>query len=93
MPTMWRVPALAWAVHVAVRRPRIWTPARPAGWAGSAASADQLYRLFRSRLPFYHEADVRLRAGDAPPEALAKELLRLLREDWLVLAERRKLFP
>jgi shikimate kinase len=63
-------------------------PARPL-----AASADQLYLLFRSRLPFYHEADVRLRAGDAPPDALAKELLRLLREDWLVLAERRKLFP
>lgn len=58
-----------------------------------ASTADQLYLLYRARLPFYHEADVRLRAGKATPEELARELIRILRNDWAVLAERRGLFP
>jgi shikimate kinase len=56
-----------------------------------AGDRDVLYRLFRTRLPYYHEADVRVRAGDEPPEALAAEVLRVLREDWLIVAERRRL--
>jgi shikimate kinase len=58
-----------------------------------AGERDRLYQLYRSRLPFYHEADVRLRSGDAPGEQVAAELLRVLRDDWSVVAERRRLFP
>lgn len=58
-----------------------------------AAAQDQLYQLYRSRLPFYHEADVRIRAGDATSERIAVEVLKILREDWSIVAERRRLFP
>jgi shikimate kinase len=56
-----------------------------------AQSPDQLYRLHRIRLPFYHEADIRIRAGDAAPEAVARSIVRMIREDWPVVVERRKL--
>ena len=55
--------------------------------------ADQIHQLYRSRLPFYHEADIRLRVGDATPNRIAREVLRVLREDWSIVAERRRLFP
>lgn len=58
-----------------------------------AQSAEQIHQLYRSRLPFYHEADIRLRVGDATPNRIAREVLRVLREDWSIVAERRKLFP
>jgi shikimate kinase len=56
-----------------------------------AQSPDQLYRLHRTRLPFYHEADIRIRAGDASPDAVARSIVRMIREDWPVVVERRKL--
>lgn len=56
-------------------------------------SAEQIHQLYRSRLPFYHEADIRLRVGDAHPNRIAREVLRVLREDWTIVAERRRLFP
>lgn len=58
-----------------------------------ARGNDQLYQLFRARLPFYHEADLRLRAGDESADRLAAEILHVLREDWSIVAERRRLFP
>jgi shikimate kinase len=58
-----------------------------------AATAEQMNRLYRSRLPFYHEADVRLRVGDASADRIAVEAIKLLREDWQIVAERRRLFP
>lgn len=58
-----------------------------------AATADHVNRLYRSRLPFYHEADVRLRVGEAPADEIAIEAIKLLREDWQIVAERRRLFP
>lgn len=57
-----------------------------------AQSQDSMYQLYRSRLPFYHEADIRLRVGDTSVEAIAQDLLRMLREDWQIVAERRRLF-
>lgn len=54
-----------------------------------AQSPSQMVRLYRSRLRFYHEADVRIRAGEAPPERIARAIVRLLQEDWPVAAERR----
>lgn len=56
-----------------------------------AQSVDQLYQLFRARLPFYHEADIRIRVGEAAAGRVARDVIRILREDWSVLAERRKL--
>ncbi len=56
-----------------------------------AGDRDRLYQLYRTRLPFYHEADLRVRAGDASAERLAAEVLRVLREDWTIVAERRRL--
>ena len=56
-----------------------------------AQSRDQLLALYRSRLPFYHEADIRLRAGDQPEDRVARAALRLVRDDWEVVAERRRL--
>ena len=58
-----------------------------------AQSAEQIHQLYRARLPFYHEADIRLRVGDATPNRIAREVLRVLREDWSIVAERRRLFP
>lgn len=58
-----------------------------------AQTPDQIHHLFRSRLPYYHEADIRLRVGDATPNRIAREVLRVLREDWSIVAERRRLFP
>ena len=58
-----------------------------------AQNPEQMYQLYRSRLPFYHEADIRLRAGDVSAPRAARALTRLLREDWSTVAERRKLFP
>jgi shikimate kinase len=58
-----------------------------------AGDRDRLYQLFRARLPFYHEADVRVRAGDASADRVAAEVLKALREDWSIVAERRRLFP
>ena len=57
-----------------------------------ALGNDQLYQLYRSRLPFYHEADIRVRAGDTTADRVAADVLRILREDWLIVAERRRLF-
>ncbi len=57
-----------------------------------AGDRDRLHQLFRTRLPFYHEADVRVRAGDLAAERLAADILRVLREDWSIVAERRRLF-
>jgi shikimate kinase len=56
-----------------------------------AGDRERLHELYRTRLPFYHEADVRVRAGEAPAERLAAEVLRVLREDWSTVAERRRL--
>lgn len=56
-----------------------------------ARSPEQLHALYRARLPFYFEADVRIRAGNAPTERIARDLLRCLREDWDALADRRRL--
>jgi shikimate kinase len=56
-----------------------------------AASPDQLRRLHATRLPFYHEADVRIRAGDAPADAVVRAIVRTVREDWPVVVERRRL--
>lgn len=58
-----------------------------------AQTAEQIHQLYRARLPFYHEADIRLRVGDATPNRIAREVLRVLREDWSIVAERRRLFP
>jgi shikimate kinase len=58
-----------------------------------AGTLDQIDALYRSRLPFYHEADVRIRAGDASAERVAAEAVKLLREDWQTVAARRRLFP
>lgn len=58
-----------------------------------AETAEQINHLYRSRLPFYHEADLRVRVGDATPNRIAREVLRVLREDWSIVAERRRLFP
>ncbi|HQR37838.1 MAG TPA: shikimate kinase [Blastocatellia bacterium] len=57
-----------------------------------ALSRDSMYQLYRSRLPFYHEADIRLRVGDLAVERIAQDLLRMLRDDWQIVAERRRLF-
>lgn len=56
-------------------------------------TAEQINQLYRARLPFYHEADIRVRVGEATPKRIAREVLRVLREDWPVLNERRRLFP
>lgn len=56
-----------------------------------AKAPDQLYALHRSRLPFYHEADVRIRAGSASPDVVARAIVRIVREDWSVVVERRRL--
>lgn len=58
-----------------------------------AETPEQIAKLYRTRLPFYHEADIRLRVGDASVGRIAREVLRILREDWLIVAERRRLFP
>jgi shikimate kinase len=56
-----------------------------------AQAPDQLHRLHRMRLPFYHEADIRIRTGTAPPDSVTRAILRMVREDWPVVVERRKL--
>lgn len=58
-----------------------------------AQTTEQIHQLYRSRLPFYHEADIRVRVGDATPIRIAREVMRVLREDWSIVAERRRLFP
>jgi shikimate kinase len=62
-----------------------------AGRRPLAQSPDQLFRLHKTRLPFYHEADIRIRTGEAPPEAVARSIVRMVREDWPVIVERRRL--
>jgi len=56
-----------------------------------AKSPDQLHALHRARLPFYHEADVRIRTGNASPDTIARTIVRVVREDWAVVVERRRL--
>jgi shikimate kinase len=56
-----------------------------------ARSPEELYTLYRARVPFYFDADLRIRAGDAAPELVARKLLRWLREDWDAIADRRRM--
>jgi shikimate kinase len=56
-----------------------------------AHSPAALEALLRTRLPFYREADVRIRVANASFTAVVGAIVRVVREDWQTAASRRRI--